>query len=226
VTKDGGEARISRFEGAAAVVAAWLIVLGFFAIVPGETRAQSLGVDESVALVRGIHFEGVPEDRARRVGAEGASRLIEMLRDPTESATHANVLVVLGLCGQPGALDAITAWAAIPRTGELDRETYRAWQALPYALGHAAEFDPRAVAHLEATLEENAPNWSFRHHRGARLRSQSRRGAASALGMTGLPEAGQALERANRVATDPQFDRHLRESLEEHERRAARGRTR
>ena len=201
---------------------AW--VLGFGASLTGEAWAQMLSVEEAVTLVRSIHFEGVPEDEARRVGPDGASRLVEMLADPLESAAHANILIVLGLCGQPGTLEAIDAWASVQREGEIDRDTFRAWQVLPYAVGHAARYDRRAIARLEANFEADDPGWTFRHHRGARLIRQSRRATATALGMTGLPEAAAALDRAGRNATDAEFERHLSGARELHRNRAAAGR--
>lgn len=209
---------IRSWAGALAALA-W--ILGFGASHPAEASAQMLTVEETVALVRSIHFEGIPEEEARRVGPDGASRLIELLDEPLESAAHANILIVLGICGQPGSLDAIGAWASVVREGEIDRDTFRAWQVLPYAVGHAARYDRRAIARLEANFEAGDPGWTFRHHRGARLIRQSRRATATALGMTGLPEAAAALERAGRKATDPEFEQHLRGARELHRQRAS-----
>jgi hypothetical protein len=200
-----------------------LVVLLVFLVVtlPRGASAQMLTVDETVALVRSIHFEGVPEEEALRVGPDGAALLVEMLDDPSEAATHANILIVLGLCGQPGSFESIVQWASVVREGEIDRDTFRAWQVSPYAFGYAARYDRRAIAHLEANFEAQDPGWTFRHHRGARLVRQSRRATATALGMTGLPEAAAALDRAVRNATDIEFERHLRGARAIHARRAA-----
>jgi len=194
--------------------------LGLGVSLPRDTSAQMLSVDETVALVRSVHFEGLPEEDAVRVGPDGAALLIEMLEDPLEAATHANILIVLGLCGQPGSLEAIAQWASIVREGEIDRDTFRAWQVLPYAVGYAARYDRRAIARLEANLEAEDPGWTYRHHRGARLVRQSRRATATALGMTGLPEAAAALDRAGRNATDAEFEQHLRGARAMHAQRA------
>jgi hypothetical protein len=171
--------------------------------------AQQLDAQAAEEIVRNIYFEGFPEDEAREIGPAGAARLIEILGSPDESSAHANVLLALGLCGQPGALEAIRDWAAETRSGEIDRDTFRAWQALPFALGHLLDHTPGAVALLEAQLNAAPPEWSFRHHRGNRLRAQARRGAAIALGRSVRPEARRALDRAAK-RTD---DRELREVL-------------
>ena len=188
---------------------------------PGGATAQMLTADETIALVRSIHFEGMPEEEALRVGPDGAALLIEMLDDPSEAATHANILIVLGLCGQPGSFEAIVRWASVVHEGEIDRDTFRAWQVSPYAFGYAARYDRRAIARLEANFVAQDPGWTFRHHRGARLIRQSRRATATALAMTGLPEAASALDRAGRNATDIEFEQHLRGARAMHRQRAA-----
>jgi hypothetical protein len=209
-----------RWDGLG-TMALLVCILGFVVSLPRDTSAQMLTVDETVALVRSIHFEGMPEEEALRVGPDGAALLIEMLDDPLEAATHANILIVLGLCGQPGSFEAIVRWASVVREGEIDRDTFRAWQVSPYAFGYAARYDRRAIARLEANFETDDPGWTFRHHRGARLIRQSRRATATALGMTGLPEAAAALDRAGRNATDAEFEAHLRGARTMHAERAA-----
>jgi hypothetical protein len=185
----------------------------------GAVAQTPLTADEAEQLVRRVHFEGMPAEQAERIGPAGGARLIAMLEDPGERAFHANILIALGHCGCEGAFEAIRAWAALPREGELDRATFRAWQALPHALGELAAHDPRALAPLEARLDEPSPGWTFRHHRGARLARLARRSAASSLARTGLPAAGEALDRADRRASDPVFAAHLREQRSVHRRR-------
>jgi HEAT repeat protein len=168
----------------------------------------------------------MPEQDAARIGPDGAERLVEMLLDPEEARSHAQILLALGLCGSPDAMAAILAWSetldepAVPRGGEIDRSTFKGWQALPYALGHVARFDRHAVVYLEALMNADAPNWTFRHHRGARLRKLARRSAATSLGLTGLPEARRALDRAARDASDAGFEEHLRNARALHLERA------
>ena len=188
---------------------------------PVAATAQTLDAAQAESLVRARWFEGLPEEEALRIGPEGARRLIEMLADPAESRSHANILLALGLCGQPGAFAAIAGWADRPREGEIDRDRFRAWQALPFALGHLARHDPRALARLEDRLRAGrAPTWHFRHHRGARLIRESRRAAATSLALTGLSEALGILDRAGRNVSDPDLEAHLQSVRALHARRA------
>lgn len=165
---------------------------------PAAGRGAVLGVAEAEALVRGIWYEGLPLERAARIGPAGAARLVEMLDDPSEAAHHANVLVALGASGRGGAYETISAWAARPRNGPVDRDTFRAWQVLPHALGNLARHDRRALAMLEEQLEQPELPWRFRHHDGGRIARLTRDGAATALAASGLPEAPGLLQRAGR----------------------------
>lgn len=198
----------------------WLAA--FAGTIPCEAQAQAasesgpaLTIEETESLVRARYYEGLPEDQIARIDEAGAERIAEMLGDPAESGAHANILLVLGMCGGHGVLEAIEDWAANLPDGELDRHAFRAWQALPYALGHLAKHDPRAVARLDAKLSEASPRWTFRQHRGAKLHRLQRRAAATALGQTGLPEADRALDRASRQGSDPAFREHLRAARSE-----------
>lgn len=209
-------------------------VVLFVSSAGGVAAAQRLTIPETEALVRVSYFEGMPEEAAARIGPAGAERLVEMLFDPEEGRSHGQILLALGLCGSPGAMTAILRWNAIfsesatldrvatfdrvvtPRTGEIDRDLFKAWQAFPYALGHLAHFDRRAIVHLETLMNAAAPSWTFRHHRGARLLDLARRSAATSLALTGLPEARRTLDRASRNASDAPFEEHLRNALALH----------
>ena len=208
---------IRAFSSLAPLVSlVWVLALALVPAAAGVAAAQTLTVAETETLVRASYFEGMPEEPASRIGPAGAARLVEMLFDPEEARSHAQILLALGLCGSPDSMSAIVAWseafdgAAAPGSGEIDRNTFKAWQALPYAFGHLARFDRRAIVHLESLIHADAPNWTFRHHRGPRLRALARRSAATSLGLTGLPEARRALDRAGRDSSDARFDDHLR----------------
>ncbi len=186
----------------------------------GVASAQNLSVEETEQLVRAVYFEGMPEESASRIGPAGAQRLVEMLADPEERASHGQIMLALGLCGSPAAMAAIEDWIARPRPREIDREAFRAWQSVPFALGHLAQFDPLALSRLERLMNEDTPDWTFRHYRGARLRRLARDSAATSLAETGLPEARRMLDRAGRNTSDPQFEVHLRELRMRHAQRA------
>lgn len=189
-------------------------------VLAGATSAQTLSIEETEQLVRATYFEGMPEEEATRIGPTGAARLVEMLADPEERSSHGQIMLALGLCGSPSALAAIETWIAQPRVGEVDRKTFRAWQALPFALGHLARSDPRALRRLETMMNEAAPEWTFRRYRGARLRRLERDSAVTSLAETGLPEARQMLDRASQNASDAQFEQHLRDARALHAERA------
>lgn len=208
---------------AARLVAAMAgLILAHGLSTPREAGAQTLSVEETESLVHGVYYEGMPEVEAERIGPAGCARLVEMLADPQERRSHPQILLAIGICGPPGGFEAIRDWADVSRTGEIDRATFRAWQVLPFALGRMARHDRRALARLEAQLNASeAPDWTFRHHRGARLLRQARRSAANGLAHSGLPEAGEALVRADRSASDAGFREHLEEARAAHRRAAA-----
>jgi len=191
-----------------------VFLLLLFLLVPATALAQRpLTIAETEDLVRMRHYEGLHEDQAARIGPEGCARLIELLGDPEEARSHAEILLAIGHCGPAGGLEAIAAWADQPREGEIDRATFRAWQALPFALAKLAEHDPRAVARLSARLEnEDAPRWTFRRHRGERLKKLRRRAAADCLADTDHPDADASLARAAARITDPALRAHVEQA--------------
>lgn len=172
-----------------------------------------LSVAETESLVRARYYEGLPRDLAARIGPEGCARLLEMLEDPAEARIHDQVLVAIGVCAPDGALDAIDAWLAELPEGEIDRPRFKAWMAVSHALCALAEHDPRAMERLEARLTTaEAPRFRHGRHRGARLLRLRRVGSANGLAETGLPQAGEALDRADLRASDAALVSHLREA--------------
>lgn len=170
-----------------------------------------LTVAETEDLARRVDYEGLPEDEAARIGARGAARLVEMLADPDEKPHHARILLALGIWGGDGALEAMRNWASLSQAGgEIDRDRFRAWQVLPFALGKLARRDSRAVAELAARFDAEAPAWSFRQFRGARLLALERRAAAAALAQTRLPDAERVLDAVVRRVDDPALADHVR----------------
>lgn len=190
------------------------LVLSGVVAAPGW--AESPDVETAEALVRQQWYEGLPAEEARSVGPAGADRLMEMLADPEERQHHANILIVLSQCGEPGANAAIDDFADAPREGEVDRATFRALQVVPFAFGHLAATDPSMLDKLEADLDAAPPSWSFRNLDGERLAILRRRAAATSLAMTGLPEAGAILEQKASSSEDPEFVAHIQEVLELH----------
>lgn len=194
-----------------------------FLLSSGTAAAQApLTVAEAEELVRTTWFEGMPTSQAARIDEFGVERLVQMLADPAERQHHGNILFALGVSGERGAYDAIAAWAATPRSGEVDRATFRAWQALPHALGHLARRDPRAVALLTDQLAAGPADFRFRHIDGARLERLTRRGAATGLALSGRPEARTALDMLGVPTDDAGFAEALSEARALHD-QVARG---
>ena len=209
---------------AIAIGAFWLGLLG----TADRSSAQSppLDVAATEALVRTPFFEGMPAEDVERIAPDGCRRLVEMLADAEEAEHHARILLAIGACGPPDGLEAIEAWEARMASGagdgEIDRRRYRAWQALPYALGRLAEHDPRALDRLAARLDAAAaPRWHFRHHRGAHLLRSLRESAANGLAESGLARAGEILAGAGGRASDPRLRAHLAVSRARHAEQAA-----
>ena len=196
-----------------------LPTLLFIFLVASTAAAQTLTVEETENFVRSVHFEGMPEEPTTRIGPAGAARLVAMLAEPAEGPSHGRIMLALALCGSPDAMAAILAWSDAPRDGEIDRDTFRAWQALPFALGHLARFDRRALRHLETLMVEGPPDWTFRQHRGARLQRLARTSVLVSLAATGLPEAGRVLDRAGGGQSDAEFAQQLREARALHAKR-------
>lgn len=196
----------------------------------GGPQSRALTVAETEALVRAVHYEGLPEEEAARIGADGAARLVEMLGDPDEKSSHGRILLALGISGAEGAYEAIRDYserAFVPAAerdsapGEIDRDTFRAWQILPFALGKLAPRDPRAVTSLAECFDAAAPTWRFRHFDGPRLQSLERRAAAAALAETALPEALRVLDGVERRGVDPDLEDYVRTVRVEAQARAA-----
>lgn len=200
------------------------LAAGCLLALPSSAQPAS-DADAAEQLVREVWYEGLPLERAAALDAAGVARLIAMLEDPDEREHHANILIALAASGQPGAYDAIASWARLPRSGEIERPDFRAWQVLPHALGELARHDARALVLLDRQLEGISPGWHFRHHRGAGLRRQAQRFAATGLARSGRPEAQDLLQRAERAARDdPSFRAHLGDCRRLHRELQERGR--
>jgi hypothetical protein len=182
---------------------------------PSAGRAES-DVAAAERLARTPFAEGVPYAEARELSDAGVARLIEMLDDPDAASHRAQIIEVLGMSGGAGAYSAVAAAAAGQPAGEVDRATLRTRVAILVALGHLARSDERALADLEtAVARGDAPRWSHRHLRGAKLGALLQRSAVTALAMSGTPRAESALRRLRAGAGgSPELNRHLDAALE------------
>ena len=157
-------------------------------------------------LVRQHYFEGIPYQAARGLTPDAVARLAEMLESPEDAPYRANIVMALGLSGQPGAYEALAAYAEREPEGQIEGTESRARLVIPFAMGHLAQRDQRALGFLVRAAQPSArtPRWRHRRLRNARLGSLLRRGAITGLAIAGRPEAGAVLRALARQTESPQ----------------------
>jgi hypothetical protein len=143
-----------------------------------------------------------------------------MLDDPAEAEYHANIVMALGISGDPQVYPALIRFHERRPEGEVDSAEYRARRALPLAMGHLAQSDPRAFEFLlEAARAEgpgSAPRWSYLYLRDEKLAGILRRAAIRGVAMSGRTEAAAALEELEaRARDDPAATEELRTHIHE-----------
>ncbi len=165
---------------------------------PGAASAGAVDPAEITAaedLVRRVYYEGLPYAAVRAVGPAGAARWLEMLADPVEQAHAATLAEAIGIAAPPGAYEALAAAHAAGASGEIDHAEYRLRRAIPFAMGHLARTDDRALAWLIAAAESEPrdPGWSFRGRGGVRQGEEQHLRAVTGLGLSGRPAAAAVL---------------------------------
>ena len=181
-------------SGLVACLAAFLAAAT--ATAPGVVTATAESVSWAEDLVRQTYFEGLPSEAARDLDDAAVARLAEMLADPAEAPFHGNIAIALGYSGRPAAYTALTEFAASPVIGEVDRATFRARTQVLLALGHLARRDGRALRWLldAQTRPAEPPSWTFRHHRGASLRTLLDEQLLTALALSRSPAAARHID--------------------------------
>lgn len=198
-----------------------LVLLSLLAFVPAARADVAADVER---LIQTPFYEGMPQDAVDAIGPAACPHLIAALADPAAARGHGSAIEALGMLRCVGGFEALTAYAASIGAGEVDRATFRALRACPFAIGRLAATDDRALAWLMARAgtpgaRAAAPAWHFRNRRGARLAGDERRRAVQALALSGRPEAATRL-RALRA--DPVVRTPAREGLERMEAGGAR----
>jgi hypothetical protein len=174
-----------------------LLICLALVVATGATAGPQDDAAWAEALVKRVYFEGLPYDSARELKPAGIARLEH----------HANVVMALGMSERPAAYAPLERYARAVPSGEIARSAYRARMALPFALGHLARADRRALRLLESMLQRrDPPAWSYHRQRGERLRAQLERSAISGLALSGLPEALDGLDAR---ASDPALKSHV-----------------
>jgi hypothetical protein len=188
----------ARAKGRCALACAATVLLGIGGIF-AEAAAQpaapsSSGVED---LVRSAWFEGLPLDRAAKLGPEDGALLAEMLADPAEAPHHTNIVMALGACACGPAFEALVAFDAEATGWEADDLHARtARLAVPQAMGLLAGRDPRALDWLLA--QTAAPTPAADDRPGRRRRSA----VLDGLALTGAPHAAARLAELEAAARD------------------------
>jgi len=148
-------------------------------------------------LVRARYHEGFPPEFAAEIGRAGAAHLAALLESEAHAPFHATIIEALGLSGHRQAVPALLAYAEREHGEALDPARFRAWRALPMALGRLASRDDRALRWLIETAAETGPT-AFRAgpHGRDELGARRRRLALYGLGVSGRPAALPALRAA------------------------------
>ena len=134
----------------------------------GGPVSSVLSVEETEALVRRVDYEGMPEDEAARIGADGTARLIEMLADPDEAPHHARILLALGISGGEGAFEAIRRVGRCrgPPTGSSTGPGFAPGRLFPSRSASSPAAIRGRSRGSPRVFDAEAPDWSFRHFDG------------------------------------------------------------
>lgn len=173
-------------------------------IVSSQLRYQQRAAFSVVQFVRPMYFEGLPIEQGFRFGGDSVPLLLEMLRDPLEEAHWGNIVVLLGIIGDPQAVDPLIAFLEQPVTGELSRPHYKAKTGVLPALGYLLNKqrnNQKALAYLQDSLDPNS--WEKRQLRwtlsppqggGSARDLRLTKRAIMGLGLSGHPNAMPALQ--------------------------------
>ena len=161
-----------------------------------QAEPQSASAGDVQSFVRQVFIHGVPYEEARRFGREAVPVLLAMLQDPSEQAHWANIVVVLGMIGDPSAVEPMITFIQ-SAGGEQDRARSSAVMSLGYIVNSSG--DARALNYL---IEGATPStWAQRSVRGlapsqandAARNNQLSKYAILGLAVSGRPEAADAL---------------------------------
>ena len=173
-------------------------------MVSSRLRVQQRAAFPVVQFVRHIYFEGRPIDEASRFAGDSVPLLLDMLGDPLEQPYWGNVVVLLGIIGDPRAVDPLIGFLEQPVTGELPRSLFKAKTAALPALGYLLNkqpTNPKALAYLQDSLDptfwgKRQLGWNLAQDQGGGSARDLRltKMAIMGLGLSGHPTAKNALQ--------------------------------
>jgi len=148
-------------------------------------------------FVKAIYAEGVPYQQARAFGPAAVNELLTLLNDPSMADARSNIVVTLGMIGGDKAEDELRQLVA-RGTGKLTQPEFTLRLNAQMALGYAANVAKTIVTldYLIASLQSGV--WdsrvSWQPPNGGSPFPRLRERSIMALGLSGKPQAGNALE--------------------------------
>jgi hypothetical protein len=166
-----------------------------------STRTKSRPKPGIVDFVHRDYVEGVPYDLASSYNREDAEKLIGLLDDQAERPYLTNIVVTLGMIGDPVAVQPLQSFVERGE-GYVDSQTLRAKTSALVALGYIVNKhnDETALRYLAQGLNPN--NWKERKLKWMLRNNDEQRNislikaSALGLGISGTPEAAAALNSA------------------------------
>jgi hypothetical protein len=212
-----------------------LIALASQEVMPAAGESSLMPVED---FVRQIFIHGVPYDQASQYGPDAVPKLLEMLNDPAEEAWWPNIVVVLGMIGDPSVVDPMISFIEEEMDGELSREHYIAKTSALMSLGYVVNKtgNQKALDYLKASI--NPTTWQDKDVGQAPFQASTTersidfsKHAILGLALSGHPEAEQALRSLQQAPADTelgrafqaQVDELVSEALDEHRRIAREG---
>ncbi len=167
---------------------------------PMGSDGQSSTGDDVQEFVHQIYIHGVPYEEASKFDSKSIPALVEMLKDPAKQAYWPNIVVVLGMIGDPKVLDPLVTFIEKPHEGMLKRDHYVAKTSALMSLGYLINKsgDQRALDYLKKRLDPQS--WaggqvgyaSFQSSTSERNIDFSKH-AILGLALSGRPEAAEVL---------------------------------
>ncbi len=155
-------------------------------------------------LVLAVYFEGLPQERARKLTAAGAQHLVELLRAGDHLPFHSNIVLALGISGHLRAFETLE-WYGRDEPGDVPSGVYRARVAVPVAMGHLARGDDRALAWLTSRVRAGTtlPRWQRAGAHSDGLADTMRAQVLNGLAVSGRNAAAEILNELAQGGSEP-----------------------
>jgi hypothetical protein len=162
-------------------------------------------------FVRQFFFHGVSYEKSMRYGSQVVPTLLDMLADSGEKQAWPNIVIVLGMLGDEGAVTPLISLIEQNPEGELDYFQYDAKTNAIFGLGYLVNKsgNQKALSYLKEGLNPSAwtargITWTSPDHETAAERNRDlSRVAIIGLGLSGDPSAAEALRALLTAAPTP-----------------------